>query len=194
MTPAEWKKSLRNEKKALRRSISADERYQADRKICETILSLPQVESFSSLVSFVSDGSEPDLTSVMQRFLKKDRLLCLPRFITPEQYGIVIADNLHLTAEKWGIPEPGPEAREASPEILRNALWLVPGVAFDEHGGRLGRGKGIYDRLLASSGAGFTIGVFYECQKCGFLPLEEHDRPLDMIVTEKAVYGPFSEK
>ena len=63
---------------------------------------------------------------------------------------------------------------------------LIPGVAFDENCGRLGRGKGVYDRLLESS-RGFRAGIFYQCQKTVDLPMEDHDCVLDLIVTEEQV-------
>ena len=71
--------------------------------------------------------------------------------------------------------------------LFRSALWLIPGVAFDEQCGRLGRGKGIYDRFLARAG-GTAVGIFYDCQKTAALPMESHDRPLALIVTESALY------
>ena len=191
MTLSERKKSLRKEKIALRRSISADKRALADRQICRRILQLPCMQQVPALVSFVSDGSEPDLSPVMQQCLDQGRPLCLPRFSDAARYEIVVAESLHFSVMKAGIPQPGPSAQVAPEALLRDSVWLVPGVAFDEHGGRLGRGKGVYDRLLAS-GAGFTIGVFYECQKTDSLPLEVHDRLLNLIVTEDAVYGPFA--
>jgi 5-formyltetrahydrofolate cyclo-ligase len=65
-------------------------------------------------------------------------------------------------------------------------VWIVPGVAFDSECRRLGRGKGVYDRLLERV-KGFSIGVFYEAQKCGAAPSAEHDRRLDAVVTEETV-------
>ena len=68
-------------------------------------------------------------------------------------------------------------------------LWLVPGVAFDGFGTRLGRGGGFYDRLLAA-GFGHIIGVFRQVQfHAGQLPCEAHDRKLDSAVTEIQTYS-----
>jgi len=65
-------------------------------------------------------------------------------------------------------------------------IWLVPGVVFDSNGSRLGRGKGVYDRLLSKC-SGIRIGIFYQCQENTAIPVEAHDCPLDMIVTENGV-------
>lgn len=63
-------------------------------------------------------------------------------------------------------------------------LIIVPGVAFDTKGRRLGRGKGFYDRLLANAKA-LKIGVGYEFQLVDELPAEDHDVPVDMVITER---------
>lgn len=65
-------------------------------------------------------------------------------------------------------------------------LVIVPGVAFDRHGNRMGRGKGYYDRLL-SYGQLRTIGVGHDCQLLESIPCEHHDRPLDYIVTPTSI-------
>ncbi|MBQ6596043.1 MAG: hypothetical protein IJH79_00690, partial [Lentisphaeria bacterium] len=72
-------------------------------------------------------------------------------------------------------------------DMLRKALWLVPGVAFDRKDGRLGRGKGIYDRFLAGI-EGTAAGIAYDCQMTAALPMEKHDRFLELVVTESAVF------
>ena len=82
---------------------------------------------------------------------------------------------------------------EASPycavcSYMDSALWLVPGVAFDASCRRLGRGKGVYDRLLTAPRYG--VGVFYECQRCAEVPSEGHDRILDLVVTEAGCFAP----
>jgi len=100
----------------------------------------------------------------------------------------VTVRSLDFPGSHWGIPEPSADAPAASPDVLANALWLVPGVAFDPACRRLGRGKGVYDRLLAH-GAGKTIGIFYELQRCEELPHEPTDQPVGRVVTESGVFG-----
>ncbi len=82
-----------------------------------------------------------------------------------------------------------PVSLRPADEELRagGVLYLVPGVAFDEALNRLGRGGGIYDRILNGRGGATALGVFYECQQCLALPTEAHDVPLDIVVTESAV-------
>jgi 5-formyltetrahydrofolate cyclo-ligase len=89
--------------------------------------------------------------------------------------GDVLVDNHH------GIPEPRAEAKIVTPDVV-----LVPLLAFDAHGHRLGYGGGYYDRTLSAARA-VAIGIAYAGQEVNELPREAHDHPLDMIVTENGL-------
>jgi 5-formyltetrahydrofolate cyclo-ligase len=121
---------------------------------------------------------------------KIDKRIFLPRYSTSPGVGyeMVEIDDLSqdLVPGKYGLMEPSQKLPAASAEQINDMLWLVPGVAFDKTGARLGRGKGIYDRLLKKSN-GLSIGIFYECQRADKVPSGEHDQKLDMIVTEKVI-------
>ncbi|MBO5759909.1 MAG: 5-formyltetrahydrofolate cyclo-ligase [Lentisphaeria bacterium] len=182
------KKGLRREKRLLRKSLSAENRKSFDDAICRFLAELPDMENFSLIAAYATDGTEPDLGQFLEKAVQNGKKVCLPRWISDSEYEMAYADApFRLVPGKWNIPEPGKDAQRVPVEKLAEALFLVPGVAFDENCGRLGRGKGIYDRML-SSFRGISIGVFYECQKCEKVPLEEHDRLLDLVVTEKRVY------
>ena len=90
-----------------------------------------------------------------------------------------------MVTGKYGLPEPGPDCPAADEELVQTrTLHLVPGVAWDLRGVRLGRGGGFYDRLLEHV-SGPVCGVYYSCQRStADLPAEAHDRMLDMAVTE----------
>ena len=182
------KKAIRREKIALRRAMSAELRPAADDAINRRLLDIVRTEKPSGLVAYVSDGTEPDLTPVMRYALQAGITLCLPRFEQDGAYSIVTVRSLDFPASHWGIPEPSADAPAAPPELLAEALWLVPGVAFDPACRRLGRGKGVYDRLLAR-GTGKTIGIFYELQRCAELPCEPTDQPVGRVMTEAGVFG-----
>lgn len=182
------KKSLRREKRLVRKSLSAEDRKSFDGSINRFLLELVEPEKFSLIAAYATDGTEPDLTLFLKNAVLNGKKVCLPRWKSDSEYDMAYVDEtFSLVMGKWNIPEPGGDAEKVPAEVLKDALFLVPGVAFDENGGRLGRGKGIYDRMLGVL-RGISIGVFYECQKCGKVPLEEHDRLLDLIVTEKQVY------
>lgn len=188
VSPHDLKRAIRREKIALRRAMSAELRSAADAAINRSLLDIVRTEKPSGLVAYVSDGTEPDLTPVMRYALQAGITLCLPRFEQDGSYSIVTVRSLDFPVSHWGIPEPSADAPAAPPELLAEALWLVPGVAFDPACRRLGRGKGVYDRLLAR-GTGKTIGIFYELQRCTELPCEPTDQPVGRVVTESGVFG-----
>ena len=92
-----------------------------------------------------------------------------------------------LVAGAYGILAPPPDAPPVVPDAFD--LILVPGVAFDAEGRRLGRGGGHYDRVLASLPPRATsVGIGYDFQLVASVPCEEHDVPVDMVITEGRTY------
>lgn len=97
-----------------------------------------------------------------------------------------------LVPGMWKILEPpksrwGEAVKEIDPQALD--LILLPGVAFDANGGRLGNGRGYYDRLLAEIIPGCqVIGVGFECQIFEEIPMDRFDRYLDVVITEAHFY------
>jgi 5-formyltetrahydrofolate cyclo-ligase len=87
-----------------------------------------------------------------------------------------------LAPNTWGIAEPLPSAPEIAPAVI-----LVPLLAFDVSGHRLGYGGGYYDRTIAALPGVRTIGVAYAGQEVAVVPREPHDHALDMVVTENGV-------
>lgn len=182
------KTELRKEKLRLRRELDAQFRRAADQAISRTLEALPEYQEAAVIAAYSSDGTEVDLTELLRKCRREGKTICFPRWRNQDSaYEMAVADeSLTLIEGKWKMPEAPPEAPCATQEMLDQALWLIPGVAFDENCGRLGRGKGVYDRLLESS-RGFRAGIFYQCQKTVDLPMEDHDCVLDLIVTEEQV-------
>ena len=183
------KQSLRREKLHARKSLAPDYRKSADLSIRTRLEALPEFRQASAVAAYASDGTEPDLIPLLRQAREEGKTICFPRWREQEsRYEMAVADaDFRLTEGKWKMPEPPPEAPAVADSILEHAVWLVPGVAFDPNCRRLGRGKGIYDRFLAPV-KGCTVGISYDCQITAVLPLEPHDRPLDVVVTESTLY------
>lgn len=97
-----------------------------------------------------------------------------------------------LQAGMWGILEPSPQRwQEAERQIVPSELdvLMVPGVAFDRQGGRIGNGAGYYDRLLAQLRPdAVTAGVCFQAQVFAEVAMDQHDRRVDYLLTEQAVF------
>lgn len=88
-----------------------------------------------------------------------------------------------LRPGRYGVCAPPPEAPDRP--LGEGDLLLVPAVAFDRRGGRLGRGKGCYDRALAGAEAALAVAVGYEFQLVETVPMEAHDRRVDALLTDR---------
>jgi 5-formyltetrahydrofolate cyclo-ligase len=97
---------------------------------------------------------------------------------------------------RFGVIEPADELPAIDmPELARNALLLIPGLAFDRNGGRLGRGAGFYDRFLSrwhaarreTGGTGAVFGVCFACQIVPRVPMSREDVPIEAIVCESGL-------
>ncbi len=126
---------------------------------------------------------ELDLWPLAAEALRAGKRIALPRFdAATGGYAPSTVQDLgrDLVIGKLGIREPGPGCAAVESEQID--LVLVPGIAFDAYGRRLGRGKGFYDRLLQVVG-GVKCGVAFDEQIVSSLPVEPHDQTLDYILT-----------
>ena len=184
------KKVLRQNFLALRQQISGLERLLKDTAVENRIVDLECFAGAPGVVGYESDGYEVEIRRVMEKAVQTGKTVALPRYNRAKKcYEPVVVRNfdLDLIEARYGLLEPRPELPVAT--VDRQWLWLIPAVAFDESGTRLGRGGGFYDRML-SEYPGRRIGVFYQCQFCSeVLPQAEHDQKLELAVTEIKVYN-----
>ena len=188
------KKQLRKEFLQQRCTLSDSYRCNANKLVYDNLKTITRLNDSPAIAGYVSDGLEVDITKYLKDCLKMGKSVFLPRFDVDENgdgnYVIVEVFNLEeqLVVGKYGILEPVKELQILPVEEYKNVCFLIPGVAFDEYGGRLGRGKGFYDQML--SFGGFRIGTFFECQKSieQKIPMEAHDKGLDLVVTESQIY------
>jgi 5-formyltetrahydrofolate cyclo-ligase len=156
--------------------------------IWERLSVLREFSAATRLVVYVSTVHEVDTQGLIRQLLAMGRQVCVPRF-EPATQGYA-ASELHdfdteLTTGKFGILEPKPGA--IRPVALdRIDAALVPGLAFDETGNRLGRGLGHFDRLLRQT-SGVKIALAFDFQVLDEVPAEAHDARMDFIVTETRV-------
>jgi 5-formyltetrahydrofolate cyclo-ligase len=131
--------------------------------------------------TYVATAHEPATAAILEDLLARGAQVAVPvRRGRTYGWGWVDAKT------RWrkgahGIQEPK-GAPVASPEELR--VIVVPGVAFDAKGGRLGHGRGHFDRLLSESGA-LLVGLCFENHLVDTVPMERHDIRMDVVVTEK---------
>jgi len=130
-------------------------------------------------------GSELDPWAIAEALMERDTQLCLPAVVerdAPLEFRAWRPGD-PLAPDLLGTPAPLPGARVLEPDLV-----LVPLLAFDAEGGRLGQGGGYFDRTIAdlhSRRRAVIVGLAYAGQEVPSLPIEAHDRPLDAVLTEK---------
>jgi 5-formyltetrahydrofolate cyclo-ligase len=159
--------------------------------IWERLSILKEFAAASRLLVYVSTGNEVDTQGLIRQLLAMGRRVCVPRFDAGTQ-GYAASElrdfDGELTAGKFGILEPKPGAVRLA-ALDRIDAALVPGLAFDETGNRLGRGRGHFDRLLRQT-SGAKIALAFDFQVLDEVPAEAHDAHMDFIVTETRVVNP----
>ncbi len=182
------KTELRQELRALLRQIPEEERTERSARLRQRILALPHWRFSRTVLLFAPRTDEPDIWPLVRAALDEGKTVTLPSYDPVS--GAYGARRVHdpasdVMAGRYGVREPGQGCPEVSLPVLD--LVLVPGLAFTSEGGRLGRGGGFYDRLLAATGA-LRVGVGMDEQIVPWVPLEPHDLSLDYIMTPYATY------
>ena len=126
---------------------------------------------------------ELPLAPVVSLAQRDGKRLLFPRTLPGHQLEWSGVDRIEdLRPGRYGVREP---SADATVEALGpDVLVLVPGLAFDEQGGRLGRGGGAWDRALAARWGARVFGVCFESQLIERIPREEHDQAMDALLTE----------
>ena len=177
------KAELRQRLRALFTGITDAERKGLSAGLCTRLCTQPAWLASKTVLLYSPLRDEPDVAPLIALALEGDKTIALPRY-SPETGGYLAAEvrdsARDLAQGLFGVDEPGPEC----PTIPLNRLdlVLVPGLAFDLSGRRLGRGKGYYDRLLAQV-SGTKCGVAYDFQIVPEVPADSHDEKLDWILT-----------
>ena len=177
------KAALRETVRGRLRRIPPDIRADASDRACALLERQPVWRTARAILFYAPLPEEVDLWRLAGDALGAGKLVALPRF-DAETNGYVAGHIEDLERDmrtgRFGIREP--EDRCAVVPLNRLDLILVPGVAFDPRGRRLGRGKGFYDQLLAHV-RGTTCGVAFDEQIVAEIPVEPHDVELDCILT-----------
>ena len=185
MADDERKAALRAAALAARRQLAADDRARASEAVVARLVGLPELRDVTAVVLYAAMPEEVDLARLVGPLHERNVRTLFPRVRGEELDLVAAADLRTLQLGYRGIREPtGPVF---VPDVVDAVL--VPGVAFDPHGGRLGQGGGHYDRLLPElPDWAARIGVCFACQVVPAVPQTVHDEPVDVVVTERAVY------
>ena len=194
------KGELRREIRARRRRMGQEEWTAGSERVCRRIQSLRQYEEAELVCAYLAMRGEVLLDGLIEDAWRRGKQVAVPRVVGQEMLFYRLESLEAVEISPLGIREPAaalsgaglPEAdssKEWKPvETDGQALFLVPGVAFDRQLNRVGQGGGYYDRYLEKRPAAFKLGVAFAFQLYPHVPAEEFDVKLDGIAVESGVY------
>lgn len=178
------KAALRRSARDARSSLDDEDRRIASATIVARLLALRELARAGTVAVYAATDDEPDLGELVGALAARGVRTLWPR-VVGAGLELAQAGPTQLRPGFRGISEP--EGPAVDPHVV-DAL-LVPGLAFDPHGARLGRGGGHYDRLLAAvDGSALRVGVAFACQVVPSVPRAPHDLGVDLVVTERSVH------
>ncbi|MCC5786602.1 MAG: 5-formyltetrahydrofolate cyclo-ligase [Phycisphaerales bacterium] len=201
MNEREEKARLRAEMKRVLAGIDEPSAAARSREVCDLLLASDLLGGGPVMV-FAPIPGEVDLGPLAEALVASGREICLPRMdwesksMDPASVTSIDRERGGLVVRRHDVPEPSTSAPTV--EVVSLSCVLVPGLAFDREGGRLGRGAGFYDRFVqrcreGATGPGGThgpiaVGVCFDEQLVDRVPTEGHDRMLDAVATPSSVW------
>jgi len=184
------KSEIRKTTRAKRDALSKKERSKKSAAIMKQLFDFANFLESRIVLFYMSNNSEVDTEPMVRKALEIEKIVALP-LIDPEKQEIVPfkVDNLErdVRPRYRGIREPIPQRCKQIP-VQHINLAIIPGIAFDVRGGRIGYGTGFYDRFIPQLDITTRkVALSFECQIVLQIPMEPHDRYTDIIITEKRI-------
>ncbi len=184
------KREMRARADALRRTQKDKDRLSGE--ICRKLAALPEYHAAARVMFYLDFRSEVRTRHFLPTAWEQGKRIVVPYCLDDRLELFCLESFDELESGTWGILEPKAAWRdrpERKIDVSRLDLIVVPGVAFDRAGGRLGHGKGYYDHLLREARANTRrVALAFECQLFPTVPMLPHDVYMDKLITEKAVY------
>jgi 5-formyltetrahydrofolate cyclo-ligase len=171
-----------------RNSLSEYEIINNSKIISDRIILTKEYKNSKSIGAYYPTGSEVKTFDIIKHSIERKKEVGLPRVIdsTKIEFFKIMEDSfekIKFTKGKYGIFENS----TSTINMEKMDLLIIPGIAFDLQGNRLGYGKGYYDRFLSLRKVKYIIALAYETQVINEIPNNENDIPVDIIITEKRI-------
>lgn len=184
------KKALRKDILTKRKNIDTAEKEKMDKEILDRFFESKYYKEAENIFIYISYDSEIDTSEIIDKAFKDGKKIYVPRteFETRLMDAVEITSFDNLIKSSYGILEPSIEDSHINPNELD--LIVVPGVAFDRNGGRMGYGAGFYDRYFKKINKDnikriVKLALAYDFQVLEEVPMNVQDVPVDFIITEK---------
>lgn len=186
------KREARNRAAAARGSLARESRDKASADASLHLLALTELSALRVVLAYFALPAEIDPLPTVSAFREAEVAVAYPRIASPGVLEVhLVDDERDLVPGSFGLWQP---REDATPVALTDIdAVILPGLAFDAHGNRLGYGGGYYDRLLPRLRPDcLRIGLAFDQQLVPELPAEDHDATVDVVVTQTRVIRPSS--
>lgn len=173
------KKELRSRIRAQKRAMTEAEIVEKSEKLGQLFADSPLYQQAKTIYGYLPYNQEVRTIPMLERAMKEGKRVAVPKVVGEEMIFIYMDDLSAVEKGYAGIPEPvadGPAADDL------HALVLMPGLAFDPQGHRIGYGGGFYDKFLAAEPDHPTLALCYDFQMLEHLETEEFDIPVDCVL------------
>lgn len=184
------KTQLRKQLRAKRQALTSFEQSHAADQVLAHFISQPNLTHHHKFAAYFANDGELNPSPIIQWLWQAQKSVYLPVLLNKTLGFALYTPETALIKNQFGIDEPVYETVLMANEL---EVIMLPLVAFDSRGQRLGRGAGYYDRALAEHEAGHTpllLGLAHECQHIDEVPNDSWDVPLDVILTETKIHQP----
>lgn len=179
--PNERRQLIRARTRAARQALTAECRTLMSSALAERLIVSLTAPFPHTILGYAATDEEIDPSPALNALRDADSVIAYPRISGPGTLSLHVCSARDLKPGPLGILQPGERARVVKPAAVE--LVIVPGVAFDVQGNRLGYGAGYYDRLLGDMPHARRVGVCFDEQVVREIPVESHDIPMHMIIT-----------
>ena len=173
------KKELRQKIRQQKRNMTAEEVETASRSLAEQFWRSPYYQNASVIYGYLPYNQEVRTVPILEQALRDGKKVAVPKVYGDTMRFIYLEDLSQVAPSSMGIPEPiadDPVAEDA------RALVLMPGLAFDKKGNRMGYGGGYYDKFLSQEPNHPTVALCYAFQMVDAIPTEDYDIPVDCVL------------
>ena len=171
------KKTLRQQIRVLKKQHSQEDLLTQSEIILQRLAKHPRFLQAEKVMLYASLPDEVQTLDFIEKW-RHQKTIILPTVVGDDIIPVELAENVTFAEGDFHIPEP-----QSHPYTGNFDLIVVPGMAFDADGHRLGRGRGYYDRFLSLHPKIYTIGLCFDFQLLPEVPSEPHDRIIDEIIT-----------
>lgn len=171
------KKELRQEIRSRKKAHTAEELQRQSERILQQLAANKHFQAAQKVMLYASLPDEVQTLSFLETW-RHQKTVILPTVVGDDIIPVELAENVEFAEGDFHIPEPQNHPYSGDFDLI-----VVPGMAFDKAGHRLGRGKGYYDRFLSQHPQVYTIGLCFDFQLLPEVPSEPHDCLINEVIT-----------